>query len=84
MAKADKPAGLLLPPFSEALHVVDGSRMLLDPGIQLAGSHFGKVSHAGVSVLVSISLAESSPFLAALPPADQLDPPRYLHKLAQR
>ena len=80
MVKADKPAGLQLPPFSGALHVVDGSWMLQDPVIQLAGSHFGKVSHVGVSVLVSSWLAKSWPSLATLPPAEQLDPSRYLHR----
>ena len=84
MTKADKPAGLQLPPFYEALRVVDGSRMLQDPVIQLAGSHFGKVSHVGVSVLVSSWLAESSPSLATLPPAEQLDPSGYLRRLVQR
>ena len=84
MAKADKPAGLLLPPFSEALRVVDGSRMLQDPVIRLAGLYFGKVSRAGVSVLMSSWLAEPSPSLATLPPAEQLDPSGYLHRLVQR
>ena len=55
----DKPAGRLLPPLSEVFHVVDGSRMLQDPAIRLAGSHFGKVFHVGVSFLVSNWLAES-------------------------
>ena len=82
--KADKPAGLQLLPFSEVLHVVDDSRMLREPEIQLADSHFGKVSHAGVSVLVNSWLAEPSPSLTALLPVEQLGPPGYLHRLAQR
>ena len=39
----DKTAGRLLPPLSEVLHVVDGSRMLRDLATQLADLHFDKV-----------------------------------------